>query len=293
MLKSRNPSLKILLSVGGWGADHFSDAALTESSRRVFAKSAVELLERHHLDGVDIDWEYPGQPGPGIRFRAEDKQNFTLLLRTLREELDRSNAPRGGGGNRYLLTIASSGGEYFRHTEMERLHRHVDWINIMAYDFAGSWTSTTGHHAALFASDGPSAAAFVEQHLRAGIPTKKIVLGVPFYGRGWTGVRAENRGLQQPYATAVEVPWSRLPQEGFIRHWDDDAKAPLLWSATEQMFISYEDHQSLAQKAQFVREKGLGGFMFWEYSHDPNEELLDALVQGVGGKTSIKVKSTQ
>src|SRR6185369_3274255 len=87
-LKSRNPDLKVIISIGGWGADNFSDAALTDVSRDKFATSAVDMLKRYALDGIDLDWEYPGQPGPGIKFRPEDKQNFTLLLKTIRGQLD-------------------------------------------------------------------------------------------------------------------------------------------------------------------------------------------------------------
>lgn len=288
-LKAKNPQLKILLSVGGWGADHFSDAALTDESRRKFAASAVAVLKQHELDGIDLDWEYPGQPGPGIKYRPEDKRNFTLLLRELRRQL----------GSRALLTIASSAGRYFEHTEMDKLHVHLDWINIMAYDFAGSWTPTTGHHAALFwnrfaGEEGPSAWGFVLQHLNAGIPPSKIVIGVPFYGRGWTGVRPENNGFNQPYAEAVEYPWSVISTlKGFERHWDVFAKAPFLWNPETRTFISYDDPESLRLKMMFVRIHDLGGVMYWEHSHDPNEELLDVLVQGTGGKTSTTVKSTQ
>lgn len=126
-LRSRHPDLRILLSVGGWGADHFSDAALTANSRARFARSAVALIQQHHLDGLDVDWEYPGQPGPGIKFRPEDKTNFTLLLADLRQHLDAASAATGRTGvDRYLLTIATSDGKYFAHTEMSVLHRFVD-----------------------------------------------------------------------------------------------------------------------------------------------------------------------
>ncbi|HEX6100711.1 MAG TPA: glycoside hydrolase family 18 protein [Thermoanaerobaculia bacterium] len=265
-LKAKNPRLKVLLSVGGWGADHFSDAALTDASRGKFAASAVALLQEHALDGIDLDWEYPGQPGPGIKYRAEDKQNFTLLLQEMRRQL----------GPRALLTIASSAGPYFEHTEMDVLHVHLDWINIMTYDFAGSWTPVTGHHAAL--RGAPSVESFVRQHLAAGIPPSKLVIGVPFYGRGWTGVHPENHGLGQKYETAIEVPWSALAKaEGYERHWDPAAEAPFLWSPQTRTFVSYEDPESLRVKACYVREHGLGGVMYWEHSHDPEEELLDVL----------------
>lgn len=271
-LKSRNPKLKILVSVGGWGADNFSDAALTDDSRRKFTVSAVSMLKRYALDGIDIDWEYPGQPGPGIKFRAEDKRNFTLLLKTLREHLD---ASRKG----YLLTIASSAGKYFEHTEMDRLHVYLDWINIMTYDFAGSWTSTTGHHAGLY----PTAAAFVRQHLAAGIPPHKLVLGVPFYGRGWTGVTPVNNGLNQSYqGQPTEYSFSELNrryvnQQGFVRYWDSRARAAYLWDAASREFISYEDPDSLREKTRFIIQQELGGVMFWEYSQDPEEKLRDVL----------------
>lgn len=270
-LKAKNPRLKILLSVGGWGADHFSDAALTDESRRKFAASAVALVKQHALDGIDMDWEYPGQPGPGIKYRAEDKQNFTLLLGELRRQL----GPRG------LLTIASSAGPYFQHTEMDRLHVHLDWINIMTYDFAGSWTPVTGHHAAL--RGAPSVESFVRQHLAVGIPPSKLVVGVPFYGRGWTGVNPSNNGLGQPYEKAIEVSWSALSKD-YERHWDAVAEAPYLWNPQTRTFVSLDDPESLRLKAQYVRQHNLGGIMYWEHSHDPGEELLDVLVESLHGQ---------
>ncbi len=285
-LKAKNPRLKILLSVGGWGADHFSDAALTAESREKFASSAVDLLQRYALDGIDLDWEYPGQPGPGIKYRPEDKQNFTLMLETLRRQLDALSDARGRvGEDRYLLTIASSAGVYFQHTEMDRLHVHLDWINIMTYDFAGAWTPTTGHHSALYwnpkaGPTGPSCASFVRQHLDAGIPPAKLVLGVPFYGRGWTGVKPEGNGFHQPWQSAIEVPWLLIStQQGFRRYWDRAAQAPYLWNPDTATFISYDDPRSLRRKTRFIRRHRLGGIMYWEYGHDPREELLDALVR--------------
>lgn len=286
-LKAANPRLKIILSVGGWGADHFSDAALTESSRQKFAGSAIEMIRRYGLDGIDIDWEYPGQPGPGIKYRQEDKQNFTLLLKTLREQLDALSQERGrDASNRFILTIASSAGKYFEHTEMDRLHVYLDWINVMTYDFAGEWTPTTGHHAGLYPKGGhtgPSGSAFIIQHLAAGIPPDKLVLGVPFYGRGWSRVNPANNGLNQPYQGEVsEYSWVDLDrgyvnQRGFMRHWDPLARAPYLWNAESATFISYEDPESLQEKARFITQQGLGGVMFWEYRHDPEEVLLDVL----------------
>src|SRR6058998_3900200 len=125
-LKAKNPRLKVILSVGGWGADNFSDAAFNRTTREKFAASAIALIKRYALDGLDLDWEYPGQPGPGIKYREEDKEDFTLLLKTLRQQLDALSDERGRtGSDRYTLTIATAGGPYFEHTEMERLHVYV------------------------------------------------------------------------------------------------------------------------------------------------------------------------
>jgi chitinase len=284
-LESRNPRLKVLLSVGGWTADGFSDAALSAESRLTFATSAVALLREHSLDGLDVDWEYPGQDSAGIKARPEDKHNFTLLLKTVREQLD---ASRPG----YLLTIASADREYFDHTEMDQLHVYLDWINVMTYDFFNSMTRTTGHHTGLYRSryaapDDRDADSSVKQHLAAGIPPDKLVLGAAFYGRAFGGVNPLHDGLNQPFETFVgaypyaELVDTRIERDGFVRKWDRVARAPFLWNAATRTFISYEDPQSLAAKARYVRTHRLGGMMFWELSQDRDDELLDAIVRGL------------
>jgi chitinase len=288
-LKRVNPRLKIIISIGGWQAEGFSDAALTDSARAVFADSAVELVRKYSLDGIDIDWEYPGQGVAGIKYRDEDKHNFTLLLKAVRDKLDLACAAQMQPGRaHYLLTIASADREYFEHTEMDKLQVYLDWVNVMSYDFYNSLTPTTGHHAGLYQS--PLAAptdrfadASVEQHLAAGIPPEKIVLGVAFYGRGFTDVLAMNRGLNQPYRQYEgdhdysELANSLIGRQGFIRYWDDRAMAPYLWNSASRTFISYDDPQSIRAKAQYVKAHHLGGMMFWELSEDRNDELLDVI----------------
>jgi chitinase len=291
-LKKQNPRLKVMVSVGGWLADGFSDAALTDSSRHTFARSAIALLQDYSLDGIDLDWEYPGQGVAGIKYRDEDKRNFTLLLKTLREALDAASHARArGGSDRYILTIAAADREYFDHVEMSKLHVYLDWINEMAYDFFNSLTPTTGHQAGLYRSEFASATdrngdAAVKQYLGAGVPPQKIVLGVPFYGRGFTGVTSLNNGVNQPYEkyggdfSYDELAEKLIGKQGFVRHWDDRAKAPYLWNSASRTFISYDDSQSIAIKACYVREKHLGGMMFWDLGSDRDDELLNAIARG-------------
>jgi chitinase len=291
-LKAKNPKLKVLLSVGGWGADHFSDAALSDESRAKFADSGVELMKRYALDGIDLDWEYPGQPGPGIKFRPEDKHNFTLMLKALRERLDALGDERKrAADDRYLLTIASADHEYFDHTEMDVLHVYLDWINVMAYDFFNSLTPVTGHHTGLYRSAGADpnsrwTEASIKQHLAAGIPAKKLVVGVAFYGRSFIAGDAQHP-LNTPYEKYVDAPSFHDLQQKYInqndyqRRWDDDAKAPYLFNPQTRALVTYDDEQSLREKVKFIKAHRLGGVMYWEHAHDPDEVLLDVLHKGL------------
>lgn len=292
-LKARNPDLKLLVSVGGWGADGFSDAALTEQARDTFSVSAVRLIKTYGLDGIDIDWEFPGQPGPGIKYRPEDEQNFTLMLKSLRTHLDSLSNERGlTGSDRYLLTIASNDDQsFFDHTEMNKLHQYLDFVNVMSYDMFSVGSETTGHHTGLYQSsaDAPTRTtnAAIQRHLDADIPANKIVLGAAFYGRSWSGVNPENNGLYQPFEEFYQfISYEKLQAEfisknGFTRYWDDGAKAPYLWNPDKQIMVTYEDPESLKHKAEYIREKGLGGVMYWHHSYDPTEKLLETLYKGL------------
>jgi chitinase len=289
-LRKINPHLKIIVSIGGWGADYFSDVALTDAARQRMAESVATLIEKYDVDGVDLDWEYPTLSGAGISHRPEDKRNFSLLLETLRARLDKLGAAHGD--RHYLLTIAAADSEFVSGIELQRAARSLDWINLMTYDFHNSLTPTTGHHAGLHLSavapaDDRAGDKAVEQFLAAGVPAKKLNLGAALYGRAFTGVDPAHDGLQQKYARYVGDPsWRELvadyiDKNGYVRHWDAKSQAPYLWNAKAHTFVSYEDPESLRAKTAYIKAKGLGGVMYWEHSLDRNEELLDVLVQSL------------
>lgn len=287
-LKRVNPSLKVLVSVGGWTwSGGFSDVALTHQSRARFILSAVRFVERYKLDGLDIDWEYPGQVGNGNTFRPQDKQNFTLLLAELRHRFDLEQKRL----RRHLYTSIATGAsqKFLDNTEMDKVQRYVDTVNLMTYDFYVGGPMT-GHDAPLFHNPADpknvSAERSVEIYLQAGVPARKIVLGVPFYGRSWGEVSSVNEGLFQPgkAARGVHFSYPDLPNllaTGFVRHWDATASVPFLYNAQTQIFVTYEDPQSLAAKCSFVLQRRLGGVMFWEYSNDSTGILLDAVHAGL------------
>lgn len=286
-LRKENPSLTILISVGGWlWSGGFSDAALTEQSREHFIQSAVDFIGLYDLDGLDIDWEYPGLPGAGHAFRSADGQNFTILLKELRGKFDSAATKTG---RRLLLTIAAGAeDDYLAHMEMAESQKYLDTVNLMAYDYyePGSG-SMTGHHAPLFTNPGDplkvSADTSVRAFEKAGVPAQKLVLGVPFYGHMWGEVADRNHGLYQPgkpipnaYAPFSLIDSSMLNQ-GFTRYWDSVSSVPYLYSPEKQVFVSYEDVESVSAKCRYVLVKKLGGMMFWSYSNDSEGKLLKAI----------------
>jgi chitinase len=291
-LKQQNPSLTVLVSVGGWlWSTNFSDVSLTRRSRAVFIQSVMEFLDEYQLDGLDIDWEYPGLPGAGHPFRSEDKRNFTLLLKELRARFKRETARTHR--KLYLTFAAGASDEFLQNTEMAKAQRYVDTVNLMAYDYyeAGS-DAITGNHAPLFTDPADpkkaSADASVIAFEKAGVPARKILLGMPFYGRTWGEVADTNHGLFQPgkpvphaYGGYSAIAQTMLNQ-GFVRYWDSSASVPYLYNAQKQIFVSYEDPQSIAAKCGYVSSHKLGGVMFWEYSGDPSGTLLRSINESFG-----------
>jgi chitinase len=289
-LKQAHPHLQLLISIGGWAAEGFSDAALTPESRERFADSAIAFMERFGFDGLDLDWEYPGSALGGIIARPEDRENFTLLLRLLRQKLD---AAGSAASRRYLLTIATGVvPEHLVGIDLPAVTPDLDYIGLMTYDLYNGWSTKSGHHANLFASasepGGDSGDKAVRLFRESGVPANKLVLGAAFYGRGMNGVGSENQGLAQASEpgsnftrTYDELRAALTAGSSFVRHWDEAAQAPYLYDAEARSFVSYEDPESLTAKAKYVQKHGLAGVMFWEYSNDRSGELLRALSDGL------------
>ncbi|MCU1295245.1 MAG: Chitinase [Bryobacterales bacterium] len=300
-LKKQNPQLAVLVSIGGWTwSGNFSDMALTEKSRKAFIESAVQFVERYQLNGLDIDWEYPGMIGDNNKFRPEDKKNYTSLLKELRKRFDREEKKSG----KHLFTSVATGAstEFLSHTEMRKVQKYLDTVNLMAYDYyEPEGDKITGHHAPLFTNPSDpkhiSADASVHEYEKAGVPADKIVLGVPFYGHVWGEVAAENHGLFQSgrpvpnaFANFGDITGDML-NKGYERFWDSAASAPYLYNSSSRTFVSYEDERSLMLKCRYVNEHKLAGVMFWDYSGDPKGALLDALNAGLHSTESKKVEA--
>jgi chitinase len=309
-LKAKYPGLKILISLGGWTwSDKFSDAALTADSRRTFVKSCVDMFIKGAFtaslahpgifDGIDVDWEYPAVMGNSSNYRPEDTVNFTALLAEFRRELDVQGA---ADGKRYLLTIAAPAGkDKYTKIEIHKIHASLDFINIMTYDMHGAWETVTNFHAPLAASvaDPTRALEYDTDHavlgwLSGGTPPNKLVVGVPFYGRGWKGVPAgpAGDGLYQTatgggatgtYEAGIE-DYKVLKSLGAnfkpFRH--AETRAFWVFSPTDGILWSYDDPTAVREKTAYIRSKGLGGAMFWELSgDDAGGTLIKALSDGL------------
>lgn len=284
-LKLKNPDLKIFISIGGWTwSGNFSDAVLTEDGRKAFAKSAVEIMHKYDLDGVDVDWEYPTIPGlVGNVYRPEDKQNFTLMFQAIREELD---ALEKQTNREYLLTAAVGGFQkYIDNTEMDKVQQYLDYVNVMTYDYYNS--DKTAHHTNLYTSDRydspKSADAAIKAFIAAGVPAEKLVMGIAFYGRTFIVEEGSEDGLT---ATIVEqingdgytfIKDSIIADSSYMKSRDEKAFAPYLFNAEKNIFITYEDEESVAEKCRYVVANQMAGVMFWEYNSDPKEYLLDEI----------------
>ena len=277
--KRPHPELKVLLSFGGWGgcatcAEVFS----RDTGRRAFARAVHALLKRTWTDGIDLDWEYPAVQGPeGHPFTAEDRRNFTLLVRVLREEL----------GPHYELSIAIGGTQECmeRGFEWDSIAPVIDRVHVMSYDLVHGFSTTTGHHTPLYSSGGQKASADAAvRWLRGhGVPAGKIVIGAAFYARVFGLKDAKGNGLFRPATFERTVPWSAcdtviVPERGWKWFNDPQAKASYAFNAATREFLTGDDLGSVRAKCAYVREQGLGGIMFWQLRDDkPKGGLLDAM----------------
>jgi chitinase len=329
-LKALHPGLRLEMSIGGWTqSTYFSDVAATPASRQAFVASCIDLIIKGNLpgggwpegaggpgaaaglfDGINIDWEYPGtDPGNGAHFSPADTANATLLLQEFRKQLDAL-------GGHYTLSVDIPGGNVHStgSWQLAQVAKTVDWIDLMAFDYHGSWDTLTDFNSP-FAFDprepavGGGAiqwtwntAGSIAYFLANGVPRDKLVVGMPFYGKEYVGVGPTHDGLFQPHAaapsndsptyhdlvdtgladanltpvgpTAVSAGGAGI--NGFTRHVDLLAGAPWLYNPLLNggTFISYVDPAGVRARVALVDALGLRGAFAWEISNDDNANDL-------------------
>ncbi|XP_045876323.1 oviduct-specific glycoprotein [Meles meles] len=277
-LKQRNGELRTLLSIGGWnfGTTRFTTMLSTSSNRERFIGSVISLLRTHKFDGLDLFFLYPGQRGSP----KSDRWTFLLLIEELlfafRQEATLTARPR------LLLSAAVSGDPQIIRTayDVRPLGGLLDFINVLSYDFHGSWEKLTGHNSPLYSLSGdPSSSAYAMNYWRKlGAPPEKLLMGFPTYGRTFRLLRASKNGLQAE-AVGPASPGKYTKQSGFLayyevcsflqratRHWIDFQHVPYAYKGKE--WVGYDDAMSFSHKAMFIKRENLGGAMVWTLDLD-------------------------
>lgn len=260
-LRKQKPELKVLLSIGGWGSGRFSEMAANDEYRRAFAADCDRVVKEFALDGIDIDWEYPTSSMANISSSPDDTENFTLLMQDIRAAI----------GNEKELTLATVASA--RYIDFKAILPSVDFVNIMAYDMA----SAPKHHSALYPSghsgDITSDGA-VTAHLKADVPPSKLVMGMPFYGRGGDG-----------YPSFQDYNKVGNTDTQYTEKWDEVAQVPYLADKNDTLVFGFENPRSLAIKCQYILDKDLLGGMYWDYSGDNEQgDLRRTVAENLLGK---------
>lgn len=282
-LKKEHPQLKIMVSVGGWsGCSFCSDLFASAAHRNNFAKTTVALFKQYGIDGLDLDWEYPAIEGfPGHKYDTADKNNFTELVKVLRQEM----------GKDYLLSFAAGG--FIKYMEQsidwDAVMPLVDFVNLMTYDLVGGYATVTGHHTALlsYLPEQESAGKCVNWLMDKKMPANKLIIGAAFYAKVWENVPDTNHGLYQPGKYKRGVAYSDFMNyfsdtSGYTYYWDSKAKAPYQYNHRQQLFATFDDERSIKAKTKFIRRNKLGGIMFWELVQDLKENgLVEEMNRGL------------
>ncbi|MBM7708119.1 glycoside hydrolase family 18 protein [Enterococcus lemanii] len=288
-LKASHPHLKTCISIGGWSAGGFSEGVATKENREILIQNLLTYMQKYNFNGIDLDWEYPGMDVAGIAASPADAQNFLFFVAELRAALNQLSQTTEAT---YLLTAAIGAAKELLDTMCPigdyRYIDYLDFVNVMTYDMRGSFTKIAGHHTNLYSYEGVEGALSVDQAVKnllaRGVEPQKIVIGGAFYSRIWSGFASQ---VEQPIGKQAQsfgnktMDWNELSdllkkQAAFV-FWDEQAQAPYYFDG--ERFISYDDARSLAAKANYVKEKGLRGMMYWEHSLDLSLVLLEAITE--------------
>lgn len=263
LYKQQHRHLKLLLSIGGWTYSSNFPCLADPAKRARFVESAVKLLADNGLDGLDVDWEYPASDA--------EADAYVALLRALREGLDAYGHRATPHDPHYLLTVAAPcAPAKYETLHLAKMDAYLDFWNLMAYDFSGSWDQSANHQANLYGSS-LSVDKSVQYYRSHGVHASKLVVGVPLYGRGFDGTQGPGAPYSAPAKGTLEAgtySYRELPLQGAEELYDPKAGAAWSYDRQHGEMITYDSPQSASAKAEYIQRERLGGAMFWELSGD-------------------------
>jgi len=274
-LKQRNPDLKVMLSLGGWGGCKTCSAVFSsKKGRKTFAKTTKELTNYFGTDGIDLDWEYPVIAGfPGHSYSLADKDNFTALVKILRKKLGKKQEISFAAGG-FTTYIDSS-------VNWKKVMPLVNRVNLMSYDLTSGDSKVSGHHTPLYSTpaEPESVDKGVREMIAAGVPPGKIAIGAAFYARMFEVEDTLDRGMNRPAKFYHGLSYRSFADtltaaNGFIDYWDSVAQAPYSFNAERKLFVTYDDSTSIKLKTEYSIQHQLNGIMFWQLTDDRFENGL-------------------
>ncbi|KAG9192425.1 chitinase [Alternaria panax] len=302
ILKSKNRNLKVLLSIGGWTYTntnkHMDGPMTTAAGRQRFASSCVEMIRDYGFDGIDVDWEYPKDKEQGhqwLELLREIRSQMNGYADTLVHQDDSGHESKP----EFLLTIASPAGEKnYKHLPLKEISGVTDFINLMAYDYAGSWDKQTGHNSNLYPSTSNplstpfNTASVLAAYNAAGVPPSKLNLGMPLYGRSFTntqGLGKSFNGIGDGSFEKGVYDYKDLPLAGAQEHYDEEAGASYSYDEGSGMLVSYDTVAMALKKVDYIAQQKLGGAMWWEISGDRRDNdgsIVANVVKKLGGSSA-------
>lgn len=274
ILSLKNASRRVVLSIGGWGCDGFSQAVSTKENTFTFINSIVKFVADKGFDGVDLDWEYPNSGSAGIAFSPEDTPNFTYFLKELRASLNKINP------NLIISVAVGAGLKCCEDIEIKKIVDTIDYLNIMTYDLGHSENGKYRHHTNLYkADDDPQVSGdqAIKAYHDAGMPYEKIIMGSATYGKVFTLDKNDMPKGGYPYFR-IEDELANNKDVKFI--WDDNAHAPLI-ILNENHYVTYDSPRSVKEKCDYIKKHNMAGIMYWEYTSDKNATLLRTMYENL------------
>lgn len=260
LLKKENPMLKVMLGVGGYKREGFSEMARDKKKRKAFVRSVKSIIDSIGLDGVDLDWEFPTTEAGGHTATPEDDRNYALVVRDLRKNL----------GKKKWISFYSNNSANF--IDFKSMMPYVDYVHVSGYNLAVPEEGKQAYHQSpLYPSSklgGWCIKRVIERHIERGVPREKILMGIPFFGRG-----------RAPFPSYLDCN-AIDKYAGTLRpQWNDVAKAPYYADSIGNLVLALDDERSIKAKMDFIRANNLPGVFIWNYDSDYSDHRLGKTIE--------------